>query len=87
MFEKGMTVYIKSTKHTEKAIGLDGEGDMESMVGKSFEICGFSSHGRPMIRNPRGGFRFTWHPDDLGLAPPKKIKPIVFEFDPDNLDI
>lgn len=86
-FKDGDIVIINGNlEKTRNKWGLDEHGEMKSMKGKSFEICGSSSIAVYIV-GPKSNYKFTFAKEDVTRAVMKKIDPIVVDFDIKHLDI
>jgi len=87
-FMAGRKIMIKSVSNTSRYIGLDGRGEMRSMVGHSFTIERIIDDSRVKIKSPSCEFLYTWHVDDLkDVEEYKEPEPKVFKFDESKLVI
>ena len=82
--EKGSSVTINSIDKTEKAHGLDGNGNMRRMVGGTFKVAGIDNR-RLYISESSTSFQYTWHIDDICIVDEKEPEPIIFKFDEKQL--
>ena len=85
--EKGTKVIIKGIKYSKDAVGLDHNGIMVSMVGSSYIIEKKMSNTIFKIKSPSSSFHYSWHVNDLTMVDPEPIEPVIFNFNPENLDI
>jgi len=83
--EKGSRVTIHSINHTRDIHGLDGDGDMENMVGKVFVVAN-AHDDRVYIKSEQHiDTEYVWCRDDIHPVNDTEPDPIIFKFDEKQL--
>lgn len=84
---KGNRILLTKVTNSQKRYGLDDSGYMKGMIGKVWPIREISGMNGFTLYCEKAGRSFTFSIRDAERPVIKEPDPIIFQYDPQHLDI